>query len=259
MKTLSKVGFFNKENDTITYMDYFEVDTYCKNKIIEKNLAEDFSQSGYKAFDYVMRNMHYIFVNPLFQNNKYLIWNDGSYYTVDKMKVMDFMDDSEDGLYKSTVEVFSKKIDTNIFMLEDTQDITGANKKIVSYTNCFITPTGEQILKPDWYRHQAVAATICHNELTKSQTFCQKYFENMMPSIHYAEFFLVSICNYVEVDYDSNTCTTLYNKSTINQNQQETIEKVIGKEVTIINVEEQNNITCMITENNVLDNSPLKK
>ena len=37
MKTLSKVGFFNKENDTITYMDYFEVDTYCKNKIIEKN------------------------------------------------------------------------------------------------------------------------------------------------------------------------------------------------------------------------------
>jgi len=259
MKTLTKVGFFNKENDVITYLNYFEIDAYCKKEIIEKNLTEDFRQSGYKAFDYVMRNMHYIFVNPLFQNDKYLIWNNASYYTVDKMKVMDFMDDNEETLYKSTIEVFSQKIDMNIFMLEDTQDITGKTKEIVPYTNCFITPTGEQILKPDWYRHQATAATICHNELTKNQDFCQKYFENMTPSIHYAEFFLVSECNYVEIDYDTNTCTMLYNKSTINQNQQETIKKVIGNEITVINVEEQNNITCMITENNVLDNSSFKK
>lgn len=251
MKAQSKVGFLGKTGDDIEYLYYYDVLDYCLNKIKEEGKTDDFNNSGLSPFDYVVGSMRYVFVNPLFNNDKYLVCRSGLYYSVSKQKVMDTCDmNPDDSLYQNIMTTFYDDLDANIFMLQNSKDAIHEVDFLEESMDCFILENGKIIKKEDYYRHSALANTICNNELIKSKDFCQAYIEEMTPSTHYSELFLVDKCNFVEIDYESDSCVILYNNEKINSVQKEVIKNVIGEDVTVLSTENQGSVSSLITSSN---------
>lgn len=261
MKVQSKVGFLAKNADTIEYIPYYEVFDYCCQEIEKRNLVDDFNNSVLSPFDYVMGSLEYIFVNPLFNNDKYLVCRNSLYYTVDKQKVLDTVDiNPDDSLYQNVLSTFYDKMDSNIFMLQVTEDVLEEVDFLEESMDCFIKADGKIIKKHDYCRHSALANTICNDRLIKDMSFSQLYFENFISSTHCSELFLVGKCNFIEIDYESDTCVLLYNEDTITDLQKEAIKNVIGEDVIVQNKEVQNGVTCIITQSSQkLDNSGFSK
>ena len=72
----------------------------------------------------------------------------------------------------------------------------------------------------------------------------------MTSSSHYSELFLVDKCNFVEIDYESDSCVILYNNERINGVQKEVIKNVIGENVTVLSTENQGSLSSLITSGN---------
>lgn len=251
MKVQSKVGFLKKNEDTIEYLSYCEVYDFCCQKIKEQNLVEDFNKSSLSPFDYIMGPLGYVFVNPLFNNDKYLVCKNSLYYTVDKQKVLDTADmNPDDNLYQNIISTFYNKMDSNIFMLQATEGVLEEVDFLDESMDCFIKENGKIIRKHDYCRHSALANTICNERLIRDMSFSQSYFDSFNPSTHYSELFLVGKCNCVEIDYESDTCVLLYNEEKLTPLQKEAIKNVIGDDVAIQSKEVQNGVTCIITNNN---------
>lgn len=260
MKEQSKVGFLAKNSDTIQYLSYGDVFDFCFSEIERLNLVDDFNKSTLNPFDYVMGSLGYVFVNPLFNNDKYLVCKNSLYYTVDKQKVLDNMDMyPDDNLYQNITTTFYDTMDSNIFMLQATRDTIDEVILLDDAMDCFINEKGGIIKKYDYYRHSALANTMCHNRMIRDKDFSQNYFENFSASTHCAELFLVGKCNYIEIDYESDTCVLLYNESAMTPVQKEVVKNIIG-DVIIQSREVQNGVTCIIAQTNqMVDNSGFSK
>ena len=83
----NKVGFLLPDNSKV-FMDYDEVNDYCKNICESEEYNNEFLdfEKNYTYFDayfyFVMKKLNYIFINPFLKEDNYLMSLGDSFYTV---------------------------------------------------------------------------------------------------------------------------------------------------------------------------------
>lgn len=249
MKVPTKVGFIKQNQDQIAYLEYNDVEEFCIRQIVENKKESEFKDSLLTPFDYVMQKMHYIFVNPLFYNDKYLICKDNNYYEISKLKVEDTCDSNLDKtLYENILITFSDLQDDQIFMLAITDETINKRDFYEDGIDGFVTPDANFLVKDNAYRHSALATTLCHRELVRNRNYVENYYENWNASIHYPEMFLVKKHNFIEIDTGNNINIIIFNEKTITEKQKELIQRLSKEEGRITDKETSQDICCLIVE-----------
>lgn len=222
---MNEVGFLLPDNTTV-FMPYEQVETYCK-AIYEQD-ASSFGENHHKFpcyFDYVMQMKKYVFINPLFHNDSYLVAEKDIYYRVPKIDVFDVESDAK---YQA-VQERAKECDFNdVIMVSADDESIGVRYDEGSFQEGFVGNDGIFYDKGRCFRHAILANTIANQMLTRDVSFKESYQREEQMGFHQSIFFLVRKLGFMEVDRDGDlACSLIVNEKMASSIQQAYVEESI--------------------------------
>lgn len=170
---MEKVGFLTP-NDDFIYMNYYEVEDFCKKICFQEENIKEFlkfseNYSYFSAyFDFVMIYKKYLFFNCLFNRKNFLIFFENAYYY--SLVV--------NNKYKDNVELFKKNHKIHRIYSDLTtvmnRELDTKRRNIYTIDDCLIDPNMVGMMSKtnvgsDYGSHSVTAATVLNQLLIKSE------------------------------------------------------------------------------------------